>query len=105
MDSSNIPIKRRLVDLNTLGSELKCNICQLNLSLLDVEDEHRYRLASKLTIKCQNCQTMKMVRTIMENMTNRSFEVNGKATFSMMDTGIGASHFNAMLATQDLEKI
>jgi hypothetical protein len=71
---------RRIVELDTLATNMYCHKCNAWLRLSDIVDEVIHGLASYLYIKCTNavCNHINLVPTGKRN-AKRGFDVNSKA--------------------------
>ncbi|XP_077272808.1 uncharacterized protein LOC143903226 [Temnothorax americanus] len=93
---------RRIVELDTLASQLWCKNCDVALSLKNIVREKQLGLASVFYVKCMQCQCIHSVHTNDYNKKDRTYEVNAKLAFGLIDGGIGESHINTVLSSIDV---
>lgn len=74
---------RRIVDLNTFGSDMFCHECQIPLSILDRTEETKFGLASVFTVPCAKCHTPYRVRTDKRMSTSNGFALNSVVALGM----------------------
>ena len=90
---------RRIVDLNVLGKNLKCQKCQEILSLENMKSESRKGLHSIVAVQCQKC----FIVTHVHTGTHHS--VNEEAKRFLSDKVHNDVTTNAVLGKKRIEKI
>lgn len=72
---------RRVVEIDTLTSQLWCKNCDVALSFKNIVGEKKLGLASVFNVKCMQCQLIQFVHTNDYNKKDRTYEVNAKLAF------------------------
>lgn len=71
-ENASICSGRRIVEIQTLGKNLKCCKCRETLSLENVVGEKRMGLCSTFTVKCDKCPVQTKVQTGKKHDTKDS---------------------------------
>ncbi|XP_058809997.1 uncharacterized protein LOC131675149 [Phymastichus coffea] len=79
--------------------------CQIPISFRNVTGETQKGLASVLDVTCIKCNSLCAVHTNVYNPVNKSYEVNGKLAFGMIDASVGECHINTVLSATDVPTV
>ena len=105
---------RKVVDLPFVISLLEkgCTVCHHKLRLSNCMGEEKYGLASVLEIKCSTCGMLTKIGTSDthtpaggSNRGRRPYDVNTKAAFATMVSGIGITQANRFLAVLNIPQM
>ncbi|XP_003426301.1 uncharacterized protein LOC100678524 [Nasonia vitripennis] len=96
--------RKRIVDLDVLGENLKCKECQSILFLTNTIEEKCIGLYSILTIKRDSCQGTTKVEMSSKDENGKS-EVTASIVLGAVHAGVGNTNLNKLLACANLPSI